>query len=218
MFQRFLFAIALLVASSSSFGDPIIYDNAALPAVITSAVPSDANEALIFLRPTLAADDFQLSAASTTITGLRWWGLDFLGGEGFFRVTFFADSGGVTGDVIFDQVLGSVASTLSGSTFGGLLPIRSYAAEITPLTLLADTRYWFAVQNDSSEPSSFAWAKVANTGHYVQNADTTPTLALGELGFQLFGHESTAVPIPSTLWLFGMTLLLAGGRRVKTST
>jgi len=204
-------AMACLLVGTAGANAQVVYDNGGGP---TSN---------LFFRTSVTfpiADDFVLSAGSTTFSRITWWGAYFGSTPVADQMAFslgLDDSGvpalGGTGTFV---PFNSVARTDTGLTVPGLgRPIFQFDGEIDPVTLNAGQTYWLSLSSIGSPDLLWATSDITTGNvHAFFFRDSTPdewrsTSTETDLAFNL------SVPEPTSLALLGLGGLFALRRRKK---
>ncbi|MBI5091166.1 MAG: PEP-CTERM sorting domain-containing protein [Candidatus Hydrogenedentes bacterium] len=210
----FAVVVGLAILTSMSAGANVIYDNGGPN--LGGAFISDAAEGWE------QADDFTLLPGETTITDVHWWGIYIFGNSPMtdtFTVRIFGNNAGILHDYPqeaplyeFSGISGNRADTGSNITAavpsGGTVnfDVYSYWADIAPVTLAANTRYWISIQNDTTNDSddSWLWATSLTSGgneYYRGTGGSWNTILSEDLAFNLTG---SVVPEPASMTLLGI--------------
>lgn len=174
------------------------------------------------------ADDFT-PVASGSVTSLTWWGSAAT--SDLWEITFHTNNNGVPNidDPVEGGLVQHVPVTATGLDNGR--GFFQYTATWSPmdLTLTAGTSYWFSVANFAD---NWTWALAQTGGPFIGNelydaVQSTgaictnggphcgPWVSLTDTDFA-FLIETTVIPIPAAVWLFGSGLLgLVGMARRK---
>lgn len=182
-----------------------------------------------------AADRFSLNR-DAMLAGIEWYGgvyssdpqAETDGGYRTFTIRLYADFEGLPANVpLFEQ---SVVTSIVGTGVSGMhmnhndMPIFRYSADIDEFELESEVTYWLSVLNEDPVQIGEQWvwqASEYDPDLYVAlrnyDADSWRVLAdqqRNNMSFSLIG--TTAVPVPSAVWLFGSGLLgLIGMARQK---
>lgn len=203
--------VAVIAVANPVAGDVVVYDNGAGGAAgINDAFSSDVVSGII------GADDFVL-VSNTIVTGVEWSGVyaffNTPPASDSFTIEIYSDSAGAPDSLLSSTVVGASATrTDSGfdePTFG--FDIYEYSASITPFSATAGTTYWVSIFNDTTgDDDSWLWGIINGTGNLHQSND------FGTNWFDA-GHQAdfrlTAIPEPTGIGLFGLTVICAAGLR-----
>lgn len=247
MIKKYLFAFLFAVALSGMAGSTsaaIVYDNGT--ADLGDRLPGGRGAGYVsdFDLGTQAADDFTLGAGASTVTDIHWWGAyspnpatppadDFTvrifaqGTSGLPLVTplheINAGSAGRT--ATGDQIRVEQSSIIIGEppTYD-TFDVYKYWVDIAPLPLVAGTRYWLSVVNNTTANPDHDWMWVHSaTGNATDNVFrfsdaeawfvSANSNARFDLAFNLTGDITGNIPEPSTLAIFGLGLAGLGFMR-----
>ena len=213
----FLSIILIFCGSIGTASAAIIYDNG-VPDLRTASF-SDFSP-LADDNPQQLADNFLLQPGATTITTVQWFGAYAPGNTppatDNFTIRIFEDDGGLPMVNHLHQF--QVGNTVNREdTFARLFnffPVFKYESDIAPITLTASTTYWLSVINNTSQDLSddWGWATAAPFGvnDAFRDFDGDPWVldqsTPAQFAFRLRDDTLTAVPIPSSMLLFGTAL------------
>jgi len=198
-----LVAVPLFFAQGAQTQAAVVYNNGA---------PANAN-GFNFFNPS-SADDFVLSA-SQTITGVKFWAysndVNNLSNIGW---AILDDAGAEPGSILHSGLQASSSVVDTGFNIGSL-DIYEVDFSLPSISLAAATSYWLALDSgpifQNIQTGASGWVWTANV--------TGDSSVAGEPG-SWFGHtanqdnafqlNSTVVPLPAALPLFGTGLAILG--------
>lgn len=114
--------LAFALIANAASANIIVYDNDVPSPSVDSLALSDTSVALFNSDNYLRVDDFELDATAT-LSGLRWWGANFFGGDDRFLITLYEDIAGLPGLGIASLAFNAVTSSPSPYVLGGFAPI-----------------------------------------------------------------------------------------------
>lgn len=191
-------AVALTACGPAS-ASPIFTQVTTNTAVFDGAAGSDRDA--IFGNGQQLADDFSV-ASPATIRSVTWWGIVSHPtrevspqGPWTFELLFYGDIDGLpdTSNVIGSSQVVFNTLTDTGENFGGGssgYDIYVFTADVTPVNVSANTKYWFSVLADTSNDpnNNFSWRSAQNGNAVRRTGDdgifTDPFFA--ENGAMLF--------------------------------
>lgn len=209
--KLFLGAMIVALAATTALAAPVVFSN---PFVDKSGVSYSSVEqsgSPLFTSFT----DYNYDG-SVAITDFHWWGLTADGADGFFFRIFSNGAGDMpAGNPLYEEFFaGNADQTFAGNDAFGL-NVYKYSIDLTnPFTGPAGT-YWFSVvASFPGQAGNWFWTQA---GQYSGNLDWQYYTAgdewshpyLGpDLSFEITG--ASVVPEPTTLVLFGFSLLGGG--------
>ena len=166
-----------------------------------------------------AADDFIL-ASDASVTEIHWFGSYlFTPSQPMpddFTINIYSDETNMPAVDPFHTA--TFTSSLTRSFTGdvvvtdwGSFNMYEYTVDISPLSLLADTRYWLSIVNNTYDPAGYggwAWAynQDGNSTHrWQREGGAWQTFGSSNLAFSL--SDSQSVPVPGTLSLLVLGLI-----------
>ncbi len=251
MIGKHFFAVSLALALSSAGGAALagtIYNNGTadlqdrFAAGVPGGLQSDFDGGGLQV-----ADDFTLNAGASTVTDIHWWGFyqpnTATPPADTFTVRIFAQgtNGLPLAAPLFEVNAGAAGRTATGGQFDvrdgftanppivATFDIYEYWVDIAPLTLVAGTRYWLSVVNDTTGDPDHDWKWSISAGgnttpNVLRFADGDPWFisanfnALFDRAFILTDDNLTGdIPEPGTLALFAIGLTGFGFIRRRRS-
>lgn len=216
----FVAALALCVTSASLQAGVIFDSNTTANSLIYSDSDGPFTQFI--------ANDFILSAGQNTITDVHWTGAYDSGNTppalDDFTIQIFADNAGAPNvSALHSLSVGHVDRIDTGNNNSSGLDVYSYSANISAITLTANTTFWLSIFNDTSGVSDiWGWGGRYSSGLLAgfRTDQVSPWSTFGgEVDFQLTDDgvtPSSPVTEPSTLLLMGLGLAgLAYSRRRK---
>jgi hypothetical protein len=200
---------------TTGFTNPKIYDNGVPD--LQNAYMSD------FGWPLQRGDNFVLTSGSNVITDIHWWGVYYPSGlseqDNFtIRIFNFENSGGPDADFFYENIVGNVNRTDTGSIIAGSLKMYEYAVDIQPLTLTPGDSYLLSIINNAGTSGIYwNWASISDGPSYFRDLDGTSWgyyQAVG-MAFNLTG-PTEPIPEPTTIVLLGSGLIGLAGYGRKT--
>ena len=212
--------VVALICAAPAAADPIIYEGGGPNQ--EGGFFADGSAGISIL-----AESFVLQPGTTTITDAHWWGAceDIAGCSApDFTLRFYSDDNGTVGSLIDTRPVGAANQGKTGNLLIDY-PEYAYSATFAPLTLSANTPYWFALSENLSNVGvsggGWAWETTGDPfgGSHMEWSD--PSQAWGtnvqDLAFNLTG-TTTPVPEPMTMTLVGLGVLgFAARRRIGRS-
>lgn len=208
--------VALMLAAPAA-ADPIIYDGG-------GPNQNDGFFADGTLGVSILAESFVLQPGTTTVTDAHWWGAcqDIAGCDSAdFTLRFYSDDNGTVGSLIDTRSVGSANQSGTGNLLIDF-PEYAYSATFAPLTLSANTPYWFALsENDGNAGVSgggWAWETSGDPfgGSHMELFGGTWRTNVQDLAFNLTG-TTTRVPEPMTMTLLGLGVAGFAARRRRAT-
>jgi len=172
------------------------------------------------------ADDFSLTGAAT-LTSLSWVGQysaaqSALANPVDFRILFFADAGGLPGNVPITTVDMSAAGTPTGGSYDSS-PWLAYSIALPSLSFSSGD-FWISIlEYDARTPSiggsQWLWGRASRAGSSATRSGYADTWGrnTGDMAFTLEGTVA-GVPEPASLALCGLGILAVRSVRRRART
>ena len=219
MSRLVMVTLVALIAAAPAAADPIVYEGG-------GPNQDDGFFADGTFGASILAESFVLQPGMTTITDAHWWGAcaDISGCDSAdFTIRFYNDDNGTVGSLIDARSVGGANQSGTGNLLVDF-PEYAYSAAFAPLTLSANTPYWFALSENNGNAGvsggGWAWETTGDPSGF-SHMEWFGSLQIwapngGDLAFNLTG-TTTPVPEPMTMTLLGLGVAsVAAGRRRGT--